>query len=767
VRALFWVLLLVSVVGCRHRRTSVAAPRMRIVVSVAPAHPREIASDRLTEVTIEHARERSASLSVVDANHRLLAPVIAFARNGEALRAIVPRRALAPHVGLATLEIRSGGSVVRVDLDREDARWDPSRIVDDDPEATLRAVDEMRGDAPNPALADAIAAEAAFAIGRTRLAEIFATRGLGEKHDVELERRLLRVRIASVAEARNDYGADRKRLAEIAIEQEIALDRALDLRLAELHDRNEGGPRKAPDARRALIDVEDVRDAAMLCRAGAIERGRMLATRTADRAMCAIRTGDRETREGRLAEAEVLYENARAILGDRFLPREQREAWYSAAWLAEARGHLGTAFVRARTACLWVDRSMSIERSLDAREALSGNVLSYFLITQRMGLRAKQDESAIAIGELGKGRALATLLRGKSGLSVGALGAWFDPPAEEELPRDLAAERARLDPDDVVVTYTRLGRNPSGVAEVAIGVVTREEAVGTLVPVPDDLDAVIDAHAAAVASADLERAKTLGAQLHALLVAPIRKKLRKRMLVSPHLALHGVAWPALHDGSHWLVEDQVIARVPPLAAYRPREPRRATRWASAIAPPHPPLGPLPGFESIADPLTRTIAPQRDLRGRAVTVKRMLSALATSDALLYAGHARFDAESPLDSALLVADGEIRASDLLHLHDSIDEVVLVGCETGRTTKGPPSFADEAIGLPRAFLAGGARQVVGALLEVIDRDAEDFARALLERPMTGDLALDVANAQRCMLSGACSSRGPAWGTYVVDVR
>lgn len=740
---------------------------MRVVVSTSAPRPHEIASDRLTEVTIEHARDRSATLTVVDEKHRVLSPVIAFSREGDVLRAIVPRRALSPHVGVATLEIASKGSIVRVDLDREDARWDPARIVDDDPEATLRAIDEMRGDAPDPALADALAAEAAFAIGRTRLAEIFAARGLAEKHDEKLERRLLRVRIAAVAEARNDYQTDRKRFDTIADPAEIALDRALDLRLAELHDRNEAGPRKAADAARALIALDDVHDAAMLCRAGAIDRGTKLATRTADKAMCAIRAADRAALAGHPDQAERLYGEARRLLGDRFLPREQREAWYSAAWLADERGDFETAFDLAKVACAWVDRSLAIERALDAREALSGNVLSYFLIAVRMGLRAKKSESAIAIGELGKGRVLATLLRGKSGLEVGMLGAWFDPPPDEKLPDDLAAFRARLGADDAVVTYTRLGRNQQGVGELAIGVVTRDGTTGAIVPVPDDLDALVEAHAAAVVGADVERAKSLGGRLHALLVAPIRSKLRKRMLISPHLALHGVAWPALHDGERWLVEEQVIARIPPLAAYRPREPRKSVRWTSAIAPPHPPLAALPGFESIADPLTRSIAPRRDLRGRSVTVKRMLSALSGSDALLYAGHAHFDADSPLASALLVADGEIRASDLLRLHDSIDEVVLVGCETGRTVKGRPSFADEAIGLPRAFLAGGARQVVGALLEVVDRDAEDFARALLERPMTGDLALDVANAQRCMISTACASRGPAWGTYVVDVR
>ncbi|MGZ3454268.1 MAG: CHAT domain-containing protein [Polyangiales bacterium] len=774
-RVLLWLLVMTTLLGCRRHRGSAPHPKVRIVVSPWPARPHEIRSDRVIEVTIEHARDPVAVLTVVDAHDRPLAPVIPFERDGDVLRAIVPRRALSPHVGRATLKIARGSraavasnaaTIDRVDLDSEDAVWDPGRIVEDDPEATLRALDEMRGAAPDPALADAMEAEAAFAVGRTRLAEIFAERGLALHPEAKLERRLLRVRIAAVAEARNDFRADRSRLAAIASLEEIGLDRALDLRLAELHDRNEGGPRQTPAAARALLEVASpLTEAAMICRAGAIERGTKLATKTADRAICLVRAADAATDAGKLDDAEKLYAQARTLLGDRFLPREQREAWYSAAYLAEERGDLEAAFERARIACRWVDRLMVVERDLGAREALSGNLLSYFVVTMRMGLRAKKAESAIAAGEFGKGRVLAALLRGGSGVDVGTLGAWFETP-DEGLPDDLGTLRARLGPDEVVVTYTRLGRNAKGEIELAIGVVTHDEVSGTIVPTPEDLREIVDAHAAAVVSGDRERAKSLGTRLETLLVAPIRSKLRPRVSISPHLALHGVAWPALFDGEHWLVERHVLARIPPLPAYQPRTPQKPARWTSAIAPPHPPLGALPGFEAIADSLIEPIAPKVDLRGRAVTVDRTLASLKGADALLYAGHAHFDADAPLRSALLVSNGEIRATDLLRLRRPLDVVVLVGCETGRTIK-EPSFADEAIGLPRAFLAGGARQVVGALLEVVDRDAEDFARALFERPISGDLALDVARAQRCMISGSCASRGPAWGTYVVDVR
>lgn len=755
---------MVALVSCHRHRGVVKRPRVQVSVTHWPARAYETRSDLVTEVALSPGIDAAATVTVVDAHDGPLSPVIPFERSGGALRALIPHHAIAPHRGPARLRIRRG-AIVHVELAESQDPWDAARIAADDPQATLTAVDAMRGNASEGAVADALLAEAAFALGRTRLAEIFASRGIASKPAPSLERRLLRVRIVAVAEGRGDPRDDRARLDAIASPEELALDRALDLRLAELHDRNESGPRMAPEAARALLAVESS-DAAMLCRAGAIERGRKLAVRIADKAICLVRAGDAATDDGKLGLAETLYAEARALLGDRFLPREQREAWYSAAYLAEQRGDLETAFERSRTACTWVDRLMTVERDLSARDALSGNVLSYFVAAERFGLLAKREEAAIAVGELGKGRLLAALLRGKSGVDINALGAWFDPPSEE-LALDLSAARARLAADDVVLTYARLGHNAAGVSEVAIGVVTRDSVSGTVAAVPEDLAQLIESHARAVASADGERARTLGQRLESILIAPVRDRLRARVLVSPHLALHGVAWPALHDGERFLIERHAIARIPPLPSYRPQPSPKPVRWTTAIAPPHPPLGALPGFDAIADGLVSAIRPTVDLRGRAATVERLLGSLGEADALLYAGHARFDSDAPLRSALLVSNGEIRATDLLRLRHPLEIVILVGCETGRTVKGKSSFADEAIGLPRAFLAGGARQVVGALLEVMDRDAEDFTRALLMSPSSGDLSRDVARAQRCMISGPCASRGAAWGTYVVDLR
>jgi hypothetical protein len=97
-----------------------------------------------------------------------------------------------------------------------------------------------------------------------------------------------------------------------------------------------------------------------------------------------------------------------------------------------------------------------------------------------------------------------------------------------------------------------------------------------------------------------------------------------------------------------------------------------------------------------------------------------------------------------------------------------VILLGCETARMWKGKPSYGDEAIGLARAFLAGGARHVVGALWPVIDRDAEDFLSALLSQSPDLDVVRAVGATQACLATGRCKGRGIAtWGSYLVDAR
>jgi CHAT domain-containing protein len=142
-------------------------------------------------------------------------------------------------------------------------------------------------------------------------------------------------------------------------------------------------------------------------------------------------------------------------------------------------------------------------------------------------------------------------------------------------------------------------------------------------------------------------------------------------------------------------------------------------------------------------------------------------------LTYAGHASYDADVPLKSALLVSPSaasgvdRVEARAVVGLGHRLDLVLLLGCATSRLWEAR-GFGDEIMGLQRAFLVGGARHVVGALWPVVDRDAEDFAGALLQSAGSSDAVMAVAAAQRCLASRACPARGIAtWASFMIDAR
>ena len=76
-------------------------------------------------------------------------------------------------------------------------------------------------------------------------------------------------------------------------------------------------------------------------------------------------------------------------------------------------------------------------------------------------------------------------------------------------------------------------------------------------------------------------------------------------------------------------------------------------WLFAVDPEHPGSAPLPGLQALARDLGKHLAPRVTLTGDAVTPERFLRDLASSGAVLYAGHAEYDHAHPLRSALLLA------------------------------------------------------------------------------------------------------------------
>ena len=86
---------------------------------------------------------------------------------------------------------------------------------------------------------------------------------------------------------------------------------------------------------------------------------------------------------------------------------------------------------------------------------------------------------------------------------------------------------------------------------------------------------------------------------------------------------------------------------------------------------------------------------------------------------FASHGEFNADSPLNSALLLAkdktnDGTLTVGELYSMRLNADLVTLSACETGL---GKIANGDDVVGLTRGFLYAGSRSIVASLWKVDD--------------------------------------------------
>jgi CHAT domain-containing protein len=392
---------------------------------------------------------------------------------------------------------------------------------------------------------------------------------------------------------------------------------------------------------------------------------------------------------------------------------------------------------------------------------------------------------AIAAGESGKALGYASLLRGEAEIEESGLGAWLGARRTEASDdAHLIASRARmLGEGDAALSYLFLGADEKGTPSIAIGVLTRERVDATRVPYGKAFTTAFRELPAAVRRNDTAAAQAAGAVIYDALIAPVTAALagKRRLFLSLHSSLQKLPWGALFDGSRFLAERFTLARVPPLLVPGrvPSDDRAAfggadtSQWLLVLDPAHPPLPPLPGIEAMKEELTTALHPAITLQGAEASAGRLIDSLGSVQAMLYAGHAEYDAVRPLRSALLVAPApaqgdRVDAASLIRARHPLDVVLLVGCETATQYSKRTKYSDDLIGLPRALLATGTRHVIGTLWPVLDRDSEDFVRALMAPSEPLDAASAFGAAQACMARGKCASRGiAAWGTFVLDTR
>jgi CHAT domain-containing protein len=275
-------------------------------------------------------------------------------------------------------------------------------------------------------------------------------------------------------------------------------------------------------------------------------------------------------------------------------------------------------------------------------------------------------------------------------------------------------------PDSIVIFYF----SPAGFGVARIPV--NQAAVSTLV------ERYVDSLQHRSDAAEVNRQS---AALYRLLIGPVSTQLAgiDRLVIVPDRQFHTIPWAALYNPGrgHYLVDDFAISVAPSASTILQKTIPLSLAPVLVVGDPHD--GDMPALADASHEAEAIAALYRSstlLEGERATRERFLAAVLQSGMIHYAGHAESDSADPFGALHLAADrpratGDLDTSAIAALHLSkAPLVILAACGTIRGesqhVEGMPSIA-------RAFLAAGARSVIGTLWEVDDDVASALFRHL----------------------------------------
>lgn len=291
----------------------------------------------------------------------------------------------------------------------------------------------------------------------------------------------------------------------------------------------------------------------------------------------------------------------------------------------------------------------------------------------------------------------------------------------------------------------------------------------SVTPVALDVDeAALDAKVRYWYNLVTERGPTAQAtsqEIYDLIFAPLRPYIHHdRLIVVPHGRLHGLAFAALYDGAHYLVEDYAISYLPSASvlAYLPGQ--SAAPGNQALV-----LGNADGSLEHAATEAQAVAALYGVTPllREQATEQSVKEQGGNSALLHlAVHGLYEPESPLFSHLKLAagdgqDGLLEAHQVYNL--DLAETNLVVLSACRTQQGEISGGDEVSALSRAFLYAGAPLVVGSLWAVEDIATADLMVAFHRGVQAGDeTAVSLQAAQQQVLADPARSHPYYWAAF-----
>lgn len=224
-------------------------------------------------------------------------------------------------------------------------------------------------------------------------------------------------------------------------------------------------------------------------------------------------------------------------------------------------------------------------------------------------------------------------------------------------------------------------------------------------------------------------------RLSEFLVEPILPALAPftRVGIVPHRELHLLPFSALYTGPGENIIDRVALFHTPSASllrYTMTRERVRRDGARVLSFGNPRLEggamDLPFAQKEAERLVFDFDTVTFRTGTEATEAWLRDNIVNYDIIHIASHGEFDPNDPLESALLLApdgerhDGRLTAADIFGMDIQADLITLSACQTGL---GRISVGDDVIGLNRAFVYAGTRQILSTLWRV-----DDLSTALL---------------------------------------
>lgn len=216
-------------------------------------------------------------------------------------------------------------------------------------------------------------------------------------------------------------------------------------------------------------------------------------------------------------------------------------------------------------------------------------------------------------------------------------------------------------------------------------------------------------------------------EIFRLLIKPLKKWIANasRVCFIPHKFLYSLPFCALRDDKY-LIENHRIFFSPSLALFDSVLRKRAKSKDSILALANP-ENDLPRADIEGKEISKFFKKRILLSGKEATKSAFFKFAGNFNIAHFACHGGFEEKRPQESALLLADGPLKALEISNLNLDLELVVLSACMSGRVRV---EAGDEIMGLLRGFIYSGARCIVSSLWEVAENSSLDFMRVFYEK-------------------------------------